>query len=453
MILDDPFMSQYVIFPNQLFAEVIPKDVLSKVANVILIEERSAFYDPNIGLKFHKRKLAWLVACMRNYYDNVLVPFCRKHKLDCQYIPYSKTIKPSSSKNVIARDPVDHTIKDKYNKLYNVTWLETPMFVLDSRDLLKARERNIRRNVGLFNLVKAKLNKYQDLKSHDKDNREALPKKDLSIGKDVGLPRYKSKYYAQAALYVEKHFKSHIGSPSMNLEELPISRQDAIKHLTTFLDKRFSNYGKYQDAIDRDNVVIYHSHLSYLLNVGLLTPLEVVDEAERAYKTANISISAFEGFIRQILGWREYMRYIYVMHRDQLDAVFHKPKPKNTDMTPWYTATTGNEVVDTEITKAIENAWAHHIIRLMVFLNYAKLLNLNASAILKWFSEVVALDAWPWVMESNIGVMGYYTKNKFTHKPYVSSCNYILKMSRGYKRGPWCEMWNALYGAFENQKK
>lgn len=115
------------------------------------------------------------------------------------------------------------------------------------------------------------------------------------------------------------------------------------------------------------------------------------------------------------------------------------------DFKKWTSGSVGFKIIDNEIKKVQKYAYSHHIIRLMVFLNYMKLSNIKALDIYKWFMQFVSLDAYEWVMVSNICMMGYFMKSpKFMRRSYVSSSNYLVKMSN-YKRGEWCKKWDEMY--------
>jgi deoxyribodipyrimidine photolyase-related protein len=228
------------------------------------------------------------------------------------------------------------------------------------------------------------------------------------------------------------------------------------------LATRFAKYGPYQDAIVDDNVFMYHSVISASLNIGLLTVQYVIQEA---VNTPNIPFNSVEGFIRQVIGWREYMRYIYVYYAPEIT---HANLPDNNrtfrQMAPWYKGTTGVYPLDQEIKKAVKYAYAHHIIRLMVFMNFFILCEIHPAIIYKWFMEVVSIDAYEWVMVSNIYAMGYFDKGAM-RKPYITTSNYILKMSN-YKAAhaetrsnakalpskSWAQLWDSLFYRFVANK-
>jgi deoxyribodipyrimidine photolyase-related protein len=188
------------------------------------------------------------------------------------------------------------------------------------------------------------------------------------------------------------------------------------------MSNKLRNFGDYQDFISKDNVILFHSMISVLLNVGLLSPLDVIVELDK-YKFKFRDINSFEGFLRQIIGWREYMRYMYVKDSKKLvssnswnnNGFIKFPKIKE-------------EILLVEMEKIRQWGWAHHIIRLMVFLNYFVLSGVSPKNIYIWFMEHIALDAYDWVMVPNIYAMGYFNK-EYTSRSYISSSNYLRKMS------------------------
>ncbi len=186
-----------------------------------------------------------------------------------------------------------------------------------------------------------------------------------------------------------------------------------------------------------------------MLNIGLLTPLKLV-EIYRNYKN-KVPLNSYEGFIRQVIGWREYMRYLYNYKYEELIKSNNHNNQKSINKS-WYNGTTGLLVLDNEIKKAITFGYAHHIIRLMVFLNYLLLAEIKPYDIYKWFMEVVSIDAYDWVMISNIYSMGYFSSIGMK-RPYLSSSNYILKMSNYKKDGKWDEDWTKKFWKFVESRK
>ena len=188
-----------------------------------------------------------------------------------------------------------------------------------------------------------------------------------------------------------------------------------------------------------------------MLNTGLLTPQDVIDKIFQFTERNNVPLNSLEGFIRQIIGWREYMRAIYflegVNQRTSNYFNFNKNLPE-----VFYTATTGIEPVDNTINKLLKSAYSHHIERLMILGNFMLLCEINPTEIFNWFMEMY-IDSYDWVMVPNVyGMSQYADGGLICTKPYISSSNYIRKMSN-YKKGEWCEIWDSLYWRFLHKHK
>lgn len=251
---------------------------------------------------------------------------------------------------------------------------------------------------------------------------------------------------------MQHHFPTTLGSGNIYV---PITHADAKIWLDTFLDERFAHFGRYEDAMVDGQSQLYHSILSPLMNCGLLTPKFVVDAVMDRYdksqdKTA--LLPSTEGFIRQIIGWREYMRAIYDLHgvtlRNSNDWRHKKSLP-----TSFYSGTTGIPPLDDIIGRLLETSYSHHIERLMLLGNMMFLLRVHPHHVYTWFSEMY-LDAYDWVMVGNVYGMSQCTKVDFiTTKPYICGSNFIKKMSN-YANGKkdvdleWCAIWDALYWQF-----
>jgi deoxyribodipyrimidine photolyase-related protein len=228
----------------------------------------------------------------------------------------------------------------------------------------------------------------------------------------------------------------------------PVSPSSAKRYFKRFLDDGLRHFGTYEDAILKDESILFHSVQSVSLNAGLLDVTWCISQV-RARCKKSIPMNSIEGFVRQLI-WREYMRGIYVSHYHELIDKTLDPF-KRVNRLRWNRwkgdeKGTGISILDSEIGKAQTSGYGHHIVRLMVFLNIFTLLDVELRDVVRWFTEVCAIDAAPWVMYSNIAAMGYFSP-RFMHKPYISSATYLLKMS-DYARGEWCEIWTALFYTF-----
>jgi deoxyribodipyrimidine photolyase-related protein len=283
--------------------------------------------------------------------------------------------------------------------------------------------------------------------SYDVENRKKAPK--VLTNKEI-LSHVGNSHVRDVSAIVEKQFKHHPGS-AQNFW-LPVDRKGALKNLKHFIQHHIYDFGDYQDAITSRSPFLYHSIISPMMNAGLLTPKEVIDEVLKAQqKDTDIPIASVEGFIRQVMGWREFVRGIYQNYSDQEETKnFFGHKRKLTK--DWYDGTTGILPVDDAIKKANEFGYCHHIERLMILSNIMLLSEIHPQEVHRWFMEMF-VDSADWVMGPNVYGMGQFSDGGiFATKPYVSGSNYILKMS-DYKKEAWCEVWDGLFWRFIGNNK
>lgn len=273
--------------------------------------------------------------------------------------------------------------------------------------------------------------------SYDPENREKMPENEDK----PEIPRFSSDYVEEAKEYVDSRFPDNPGS----LEDFfwPVTHQQARQNLEDFLENRIEKFGRYQDALDRDLRFGYHSLLSASLNIGLLTPGKVVEETVERHESRNYPLNSVEGFLRQIVGWREYMRAVYHLKPGMPDKNYWNCQ--NGVPETFYDADTGIEPLDVSISNALSNAYCHHIERLMVLGNFMLLLEIDPDEVYEWFMEMF-IDSYEWVMVPNIYGMSQYSDPEIMTKPYISSSNYIKKMS--HYSGSWEETWDSLYWSF-----
>ncbi len=208
-----------------------------------------------------------------------------------------------------------------------------------------------------------------------------------------------------------------------------VSRDRALQVLDHFIQERLPNFGPYQDAMVAGEETMWHSLISPYLNIGLLHPLEVIQAAERAFSEKNLPLNSIEGFIRQVLGWREYMRGLYVY----LGAGYPESNWFNhTEPLPeffWDAKKTKMNCLHQVLTQVQQTGYAHHIQRLMVLSNFALIAGLNPPEVEQWF-HAAFIDSYDWVMQTNVIGMGLFADGgALASKPYASSANYINKMS------------------------
>ncbi|WP_134773054.1 cryptochrome/photolyase family protein [Ornithinimicrobium flavum] len=279
--------------------------------------------------------------------------------------------------------------------------------------------------------------------SFDTENRRRLPKDHPVPDPSLGPVRRHTRV-AEAVEWVAEHFPDAPGDPSTFA--WPTSPREADAALRRFLDERFAQFGPYEDAISAEHPVLFHSALSPAINCGLLDPDQVLARALEAADDQDVDLPSLEGFVRQLIGWREYMRGTYRLYGRRMrssNVLGHgRPMPQG-----WWDGTTGLEPVDLVIRRVLERGWAHHIERLMVLGNALCLLRVDPEEVWRWFM-VMFVDAYDWVMVPNVYAMSQFAAGEaITTKPYVSGSNYLRKMS-DLPPGDWRQAWDGLYWSF-----
>lgn len=260
----------------------------------------------------------------------------------------------------------------------------------------------------------------------DKENRKplkTLPKGKHNLAFNINPDSLTLKVIQE----VEKYFPKHYG-----LSEgftYCVTRKQALVQLNEFCQHFLLSFGDYQDAMNSKDFYLYHSILSYCMNFGLLHPLEVIRKVEETfYENPTIPINSVEGFIRQILGWREFIFCIYQTQMPKYrDLNFFKHNRKLPDF--MWTGDTKMNCLKHSVQQTIEHAYAHHIQRLMVLGNFCLLSGINPQEVCEWYL-IVYVDALEWVeLPNTLGMSQFGDGGLFATKPYISSGNYINRMS------------------------
>lgn len=276
----------------------------------------------------------------------------------------------------------------------------------------------------------------------DADNRQRYPKK--ATAPALGLPA-ENKYVEEARHYVQQHFPANYGS--VNHSHLfAVTFDDAEKWLDDFLKNRFEKFGIYEDAIVAKEAVLHHSVLTPMLNIGLLQPQQIIDKAISASKQYNIPLNSLEGFIRQIMGWREFIHIVYEREGSKQRSTNYWKFKRKIPASFW-TGGTGIAPIDISIKKVLQTGYCHHIERLMVLGNFMLLCEFDPDEVYRWFMEMF-IDAYDWVMVPNVyGMTQFADGGLMTTKPYISGSNYLMKMS-DYEKGEWQTVWDGLFWRF-----
>jgi deoxyribodipyrimidine photolyase-related protein len=439
------------VFPNQLYKN---HPALKQGRKVLMIEDDLFFGQ----YAFHKQKLVLHRASMKAYADYLV------HKgFQVDYLNHTQSqslsavfqkLKAQGITSIHVVEPVDYlltrrivryTAKEKVQVVQypNPNFVCTPEFY-NSFFAKKKRYFQTEFYIELRKQHQIMMEGDQPAGgdwTYDTMNRQKMPKEVTP----PTLPEFKKNKFVQEAIdYINNNFSENYGS--VEGFNYPIAFKDAELALDNFLKERFEHYGIYQDAIVQDQSVLFHSVLTPALNIGLLSPEEILKKAETYFLKHNTPINSTEGFIRQILGWREFIRAVYMREGVKERTTNHFNHIRKIPSS-FYTGTTGIEPIDNVIKRILQTGYANHIERLMVLGNFMLLCEFDPDDIYCWFMELF-IDAYDWVMVPNVyGMSQFADGGLMATKPYISSSNYILKMSH-YKSAPWCEVWDGLYWRF-----
>lgn len=278
--------------------------------------------------------------------------------------------------------------------------------------------------------------------TYDADNRAKFPKKEIVPKVPAATS---NKLIEEAENYVQKNYSNNYGT--VNKKHLfTINFLDTEKWLDEFLQERFEKFGIYEDAIVVKETVLHHSVLSPMLNIGLIAPQEIIERAIAYSNKNNIPLNSLEGFIRQIMGWREFIRIVYEREGTKQRTTNYWKFTRKIPVSFW-NGTTGIAPIDVTIKKVLETGYCHHIERLMVLGNFMLLCEFDPNEVHKWFMEMF-IDAYDWVMVPNVyGMTQFADGGLMTTKPYISGSNYLMKMS-DYEKGEWQPIWDGLFWRF-----
>ncbi len=444
-----------LIFPHQLFKD---HPALSREREIFLVEDQLFFSGVQSSLKFHKKKLMLHRASMQAYKKKLESQGCRVHSIEFESDLFQSLIE-NGIEEIWFSDLVDGLLESRLRReakkwRMNVHRLSTPAFLTPEDWLLSFFEGTRHFSMTHFYIAQRKRLKILveggkpvgGKGSFDPENRRKIPK-------SLEIPKWPSPqsnpFIEESKRYVEKHFPRNPGS----VEDFfyPVTHEDSERWLDCFLREKLNRFGDYQDAIVKEEPFLFHSVLTPMLNIGLLTPDQVIKETLSYAKEHSVPLNALEGFIRQIIGWREFIRAVYVLRGEEertTNFFRHKRKlPKS-----FYNGQTGLAPVDTVIHRLLQHAYANHIERLMVLGNIMLLCEIDLDEVYRWFMELF-IDAYDWVMVPNVyGMSQHADGGLITTKPYISSSHYIRKMG-DFSEGKWRKIWDGLYWRFIHKHK
>jgi deoxyribodipyrimidine photolyase-related protein len=392
-------------------------------------------------VRHHKQKIALLYAAMRHFFagleeEGVTVAYHRLGRYESLTEALAATVEAHAPERVVVTEPGEWRVLETMRG-----WQETlgvPVEIreddrffsnrADFRRFAKGKKelrmeyfyRDLRRETGILMEDGEPVGERWNF---DQENRKPL-RSDLTIPE---RPRFPPDAVTEEVIeLVAERFPGHFGT--LDAFNWPVTREGALSALDFFMDHCLPSFGDYQDAMATGEPFLFHAMLSPLINCGLLRPREVCARAEAAWQDGHAPLNAVEGFIRQILGWREFIRGVYWLKMPEyaetnaLDA--RRPLPEF-----YWTAQTQMRCMAEAISQTRDYAYAHHIQRLMVTGNFALLAGIAPAEIEEWYLIVYA-DAYDWVELTNVHGMAIFADGGvFASKPYAASGSYIDRMS------------------------
>ena len=441
----------WIVYPVSLFETVHPA---MRRATVCIVEDPVYWGHRERRYTFNRLKMVYMRATCLCYRD-----FLQRQGLSVRLIDYRDVdaFYRALDRNdaVHAHDPTDFFLEKKLRSACNAAGATlhlhpTPNFVTTPNDIASflTHSKGSYLHSTFYKWQRRRLNVLmtEDGKpvggkwSFDDDNRKRLPP-----GTDVPMllqpSQTDSGYVKTARKYVDSHSEFQ-SNPGGTVIVMPVSHVGAKARFEAFLARMLHAFGDYEDAIAQDNPFLYHTVLSGCLNVGLLDPLWMIQRvcAVRA------PINCVEGLVRQLIGFREYTRMMYITQHEFLSSTNFLEHSLGVP-SAFYSGGTGLLPLDDAIAQAWRLGYLSHIPRLMIVGSAMTLLGIGPAEMYKWFLEF-SIDAYPWVMLSNISMASFCDGGKFFTKPYVSGSNYILKMSDYKADGHWDRVWNAMYFSF-----
>lgn len=437
-----------VILPNTLIEQLTG---IEKSTHIFCYEHPRYITD----FHYHAQKLIFHRATLTTYAEELIKAGFRVH-----YVAYTQDLAESLEKQRIEElfyyAPGDTAVEKSIALIAKkagckAVRYENPIFLTPEKDLYAALSDKTHYSMASFYTAQRK--RFDVLVtpsgkpvggkwSFDADNRKPLSQS-VPIPK---LPTIRMSAACKEAIdWQKKNFADAYGESKMPI--CPTTHEGARRWLDAFLEERLIHFGDYQDAIVPGANTLFHSILSPLINVGLITPTYVLERTlEFAKAHRSIRINNLEGFIRQLIGWREFVYGVYLVAGDaQRRSNFFGHTYELSES--WWNGSTGIEPIDDVIGRVLHDGYTHHIERLMVLGNFMLLSEYSPDAIYEWFMSLF-IDAYDWVMVPNVyGMSQYADGGLMTTKPYISGSAYIKRMS-SYKNGPWAAIWDALYWHF-----
>ena len=430
-----------LILGDQLSHDISSLKDCNKTEDIILMCE---VWSEATYVKHHKKKIAFLFSAMRHFskelkesgYKILYTKLEDEQNIGFFKSEIARALKQQKVEHIVVTHPGEYRVLEDI-KGWATNFKISVEIRTDDRFLCSPEEFALwakgRKQLRMEYFYREMRKKYNVLMkdnepmggewNYDSKNRKP-PKDDLLIPEPYcnGI----DEITREVMSLVTERFPDHFG----DLEPFyfAVTRQQALQTLNLFIEQRLPNFGDYQDAMIEGEPWMYHAHISFYLNCGLLLPLECVKAAEKAYQQGKAPLNAVEGFIRQIIGWREYVRGIYWLEMPEYaQKNFFDAKHNLPDF--YWTADTKMNCLHQCVLETQKNAYAHHIQRLMVLGNFSLMAGIDPVQVNEWFLSVYA-DAYEWVELPNVSGMTLFADGGYlASKPYAAGGSYINKMS------------------------
>lgn len=466
-------MKYFIIYPVHLFENITIINSINP--DLIYIIEDDKYFN---SFPFHKSKLTYHRASMKFYYDYLI-----SHGFNCKYIESTVQNKYSwvkSNSLIWSYDPVDHEVKNLLYKLNceQLILLDSLGFLETIEDLYVYQQTQTngskyfhdnsfykwqRKRLGLLmdshNQNKPEGNTW----SYDKSNRNKFDSDYI----EPKISKWTNDYWINAKKYIESKFPDNFGD-ILEYSLFPLTFKQNKSHLKKFISNSLKTFGTYEDGASSDIIAGSHSLLSTSMNVGLITPDYIIGQVIKFYNqnksSTNKYIQQVEAFVRQVIGWRSYVRFIYEFHGQDMIKENHLAHT-NSIPKSWFTSNpnTGFDFINDLINKAWTYGYLHHIERLMYIGNLLLITQTKPLDVYKWFM-VCFIDSYEWVMVPNVMGMSQYSLEsiQMMTRPYFSSSAYIKRMSSfksndikfpNGEEHTWDQVWDGLYYSFISRHK
>ena len=449
-----------LLYPHQLF----PLSDLPQIDTVIMIEDPLFFgVDQEFPTQLHKQKIILHRASMRRYVKEVLWP----NDIDVDYIEsggltitneiFDRTKK---YQKLVVFDPVHEVLtrrlleaRREVNDAPELEFLPSPNFFLKDQE---AREYFHQKHDAVFgDFYKWQRERFNVLISedykpvgnawqHQGHASKLAPKQSLPTFQVYG----DNEYVSDAIRYCEERFSNNPGSTDF---VWPTNHAEAEAWLHDFVMTRLPQYAAYKETLDDQAQWLYHSALSSSLNIGLLQPGQVLDTVLEHYRKHDLPLESVEVFVRQILGWREFMRGFYVTKHTSLRQ--NNPFKQHRKLAPgWLSGELGIPPYDDVVKKVQTHAYAHQTERLTIIYNLMVLAEIHPDEIYRFFSQMF-IDASEWiVLPSTYGIIANIDGKSMLKNSIIAPSSRILELSN-YERGEWSDVWDGLYWRFVEKHK